>query len=166
MATNTIHVDAPPEAVWEVLADPRLYGNWVVGASTTRAVDGDWPAVGSVLHHTQMLVLHDTTEMLESEPLRRVVLEARARPLVVAHVSVTLEPEDGGTRVVLEEWPTGGLAAAVPRLVTDAVIRVRNAESIRRIKRLTEIGQRLGLALLLGLTFFAFYNDINRLFTG
>jgi len=117
MATNTIHVDAPPEAVWEVLADPRLYGNWVVGASTTRAVDGDWPAV----------------------------LEARARPLVVAHVSVTLEPEDGGTRVVLEEWPTGGLAAAVPRLVTDAVIRVRNAESIRRIKRLTEIGQRLGL---------------------
>lgn len=145
MARNTIHVDAPPEAVWEVLADPRLYGNWVVGASTTRAVDGDWPAVGSVLHHTQMLVLHDTTEILESEPRRRVVLEARARPLVVAHVSVTLEPEDGGTRVVLEEWPTGGLAAAVPRLVTDAAIRVRNAESIRRIKRLTEIGQRLGL---------------------
>ena len=29
-----------------------------------------------------------------------------------------------------------------------------------------EIGQRFGLALLLGLTFFAFYNDINRLFTG
>ena len=29
-----------------------------------------------------------------------------------------------------------------------------------------EIGQRLGLALLLGLTLFAFYNDINRLFTG
>ena len=29
-----------------------------------------------------------------------------------------------------------------------------------------EIGQRFGLALLLGLTFFAFYNDLNRLFTG
>ncbi len=29
-----------------------------------------------------------------------------------------------------------------------------------------EIGQRLGLTLLLGLTFFAFYNDLNRLFTG
>jgi regulator of sigma E protease len=29
-----------------------------------------------------------------------------------------------------------------------------------------EIGQRFGMALLLGLTFFAFYNDINRLFTG
>jgi regulator of sigma E protease len=32
--------------------------------------------------------------------------------------------------------------------------------------RTMEIGQRVGLALLLGLTVFAFYNDINRLFTG
>jgi regulator of sigma E protease len=32
--------------------------------------------------------------------------------------------------------------------------------------RTMEIGQRVGLALLLGLTFFAFYNDLNRLFTG
>jgi regulator of sigma E protease len=33
-------------------------------------------------------------------------------------------------------------------------------------ERTMEIGQRVGLALLLGLTVFAFYNDINRLFTG
>ncbi len=33
-------------------------------------------------------------------------------------------------------------------------------------ERTMEIGQRIGLALLLGLTVFAFYNDINRLFTG
>jgi regulator of sigma E protease len=32
--------------------------------------------------------------------------------------------------------------------------------------RTMEIGQRFGLALLLALTCFAFYNDINRLFTG
>jgi regulator of sigma E protease len=32
--------------------------------------------------------------------------------------------------------------------------------------RAMEIGQRIGLALLAGLTFFAFYNDINRLLTG
>jgi regulator of sigma E protease len=33
-------------------------------------------------------------------------------------------------------------------------------------ERTMEIGQRVGLALLLCLTVFAFYNDINRLFTG
>jgi len=32
--------------------------------------------------------------------------------------------------------------------------------------RTMEIGQRFGIALLLGLTFFAFYNDLNRLFAG
>jgi len=33
-------------------------------------------------------------------------------------------------------------------------------------ERAMEIGQRVGLAILAGLTFFAFYNDINRLLTG
>ena len=33
-------------------------------------------------------------------------------------------------------------------------------------ERTMEIGQRFGIALLLGLTFFAFYNDLNRLFAG
>lgn len=146
MARNTIHVDAPPEAVWEVLSDPRLYGNWVVGASTTRAVDGGWPEVGAVLHHTQMLLLRDTTEVKESEAPRRLLLEARARPLVVAMVSVTLEPDGEGTRVILEEWPVGGLAAAVPGFVSDALIHLRNEEAVRRLKRLTEIGRKLGRA--------------------
>jgi uncharacterized protein YndB with AHSA1/START domain len=146
MARNTIHVDAPPEAVWEVLADPRLYGNWVVGASTTRKVEGGWPEVGAVLHHTQMLVVHDTTEVRESEPPRRILLEARVRPFVVVMVSVTLEPNGDGTRVILEEWPVGGLAAAVPRFVTDQLIHVRNREAVLRLKRLTEIGRSLGRA--------------------
>ena len=131
MARNTIHVDAPPEAVWEVLADPRLYGNWVVGA---------------ILHHTQMLVLHDTTEVRESEPPRRLLLEARVRPLVVVMVSVTLEPDGDGTLIILDEWPVGGLAAAVPGLITDRLIRLRNHEATLRLKRLTEIGRKLGLA--------------------
>jgi regulator of sigma E protease len=33
-------------------------------------------------------------------------------------------------------------------------------------ERAMEIGQRVGLAILAGMTFFAFYNDINRLLTG
>jgi regulator of sigma E protease len=33
-------------------------------------------------------------------------------------------------------------------------------------ERTMEIGQRVGLTILAGLTFFAFYNDINRLLTG
>jgi uncharacterized protein YndB with AHSA1/START domain len=142
VSQNVIHVDVPPDAVWEVVADPRLYGNWVVGAATTRGVDGRWPEPGSVLHHTQVVLIRDTTSVLESDPPRRLVLEARARPLVVAHVEITLEPEDGGTRVMLEERPAGGLLAALPRALTDPGLHLRNAESARRIKRLAEIGSQ------------------------
>jgi len=109
-------------------------------------VEGTWPEVGAVLHHTQMLVLHDTTEVRESEPPRRLLLEARARPLVVAMVSVTLEPDRDGTRTILEEWPVAGLAAAVPGFIADELIHLRNHEAAKRLKRLTEIGRALGRA--------------------
>ena len=144
MARNVIHADVPPDAVFAVLADPRLYGNWVVGASTTRAVDGRWPEVGAVLHHTQALVLHDTTSVVACEPGRRLVLEARARPFVIARVEVTLEPEGAGTRIVLDEEAAGGLLSWLPGPLEAPLIRLRNRESVRRLKRLAEIGHGLG----------------------
>jgi uncharacterized protein YndB with AHSA1/START domain len=144
MARNEIHVDAPPAAVWEVLADPRLYGNWVVGASTTRAVEGRWPEPGSVLHHVQALVLHDTTTVVLSEPERRLVLEARARPVAVAEVDIRLEPEGDGTHITLAEEAKGGLLAALPEPVADGALHLRNVETMRRLKRLAEIGHQLG----------------------
>jgi uncharacterized protein YndB with AHSA1/START domain len=144
MSRTTTHADTPPEAVWEVLADPRLYATWVVGASTTRGVEGRWPEPGSRLHHTQLMIINDTTDVLECEPGRRLVLEARARPLVVAKVDITLEEERDGTKVVLDETATGGLAGALPRFVTGALIGVRNVETVRRLRRMAEIGWQLG----------------------
>jgi uncharacterized protein YndB with AHSA1/START domain len=146
MAHNEIHVDAPPAAVFEVLADPRFYGNWVVGASTTRAVEGRWPEPGSVLHHVQALVLQDTTTVVLCEPQRRLVLEARARPLVVAEVDIGLAPEGDGTRITLDEEVKDGLLAALPKPVCDALLKARNVETMRRLKRLAEIGHQLGRA--------------------
>src|ERR671939_303251 len=98
MARNTIEVGVPPAAVYAVLGDPRFLANWVVGASRTRGLEGRWPEPGSLVHHTQMQVLDDTTSVLECEPGRRLKLEARARPLAVVHVDVTLEPRGDGTR--------------------------------------------------------------------
>jgi uncharacterized protein YndB with AHSA1/START domain len=143
MANNTIHVDAPPQSVYDVLCDPRQYANWVVGASTTRGFEGAWPEPGSLLHHTQMLVIRDTTQVLEVEPLRRLVLEARARPVVVSRVELSLHAESDGTRVVLEEYATGGLLAPLPRRLSDAVLHLRNMVCVRRLKCLAEIGRQL-----------------------
>jgi uncharacterized protein YndB with AHSA1/START domain len=144
VARNEILAMVPAEAVWEVLSDPRLYVSWVVGASGVRQVEGRWPQVGAVLHHTQIIAIRDTTSVLASEPGRRLVLEARARPAVVARVELTLEPDAAETRIVMQERATGGLAALLPTAVNDPLIHARNAISVGRLRRLAEIGRQLG----------------------
>ena len=143
MARNTIRVDVPPETVFEVLADPRLLANWVVGASRTRGLEGRWPEVGSLVHHTQLMLLNDTTSVVECDPPRRLRLEARARPLAIVDVDIKLEPDGDGTRIVLDERAIGGLAGAAPRAVSDLLIGLRNRETVRRLEWLAEIGERL-----------------------
>ena len=40
MAENHAYIDAPPDAVFDVLADARSYAHWVVGSSEVRGVEG------------------------------------------------------------------------------------------------------------------------------
>ena len=141
MATNEKLVDAPIENVFTVLADPECYAHWVVGASEVRSYDGDWPRAGSTFHHTQgkwPLTVKDTTSVLEAEPNRRIVLEVRTRPLVVAKVELELTPENGGTRVRMSELPTGGLLRRVHNPALDLLTHLRNARGLDRLARLAE----------------------------
>jgi uncharacterized protein YndB with AHSA1/START domain len=141
MARNTIEVQAPVEAVWAVLADPRLYAIWVVGAAAVRKVDGTWPEPGSAFHHTQAVMIRDTTSVLESDPPRRIKLEARTRPFLVVIVEVTLEDAGPGrTHIIVDEWASAGPLARLPRVATDAAIHLRNLIGVQRLKRLAEIG--------------------------
>ena len=112
-------VSAPPEAVWEVLADGWVYTGWVVGASRMRAVDPAWPVPDARLHHSVggwPLLLDDTTSLLEADPGRELVLKARAWPMGAAHVRVLLAAHDGGTLVRMEGGRDlgAGTAGAAP----------------------------------------------------
>lgn len=141
MAVNRIRAEIRPEAVFAVLADPDCYGKWVVGSSRIRDVEGPWPAVGSTFHHTQgvgPVGIKDTTTVLESEPGRRIVLEVRARPLVVARVELDLHANGGGTEVVMTEVPIGGPVGRLPAFASDPPVKLRNAESLRRLRKLAE----------------------------
>src|SRR3712207_9033137 len=87
MPVNTIDAKCPPETVFAVLSDPESYGYWVVGAADIRDADPGWPAPGTKFHHTQGIRgvgLKDTTSAVEVDPPRRIVLEVRARPLLIA----------------------------------------------------------------------------------
>jgi uncharacterized protein YndB with AHSA1/START domain len=140
MATSERLMPVPPQAVWDVLADPAGYGHWVLGSKHVRAVEGPWPAPGARFHHTigiGPLELKDDTLSLAAEPPRLLRLRARARPFGTATVTLTLTPEGTGTRVRMVETPEGTL----PKLLAgnplaDRLVAWRNARSLDRLERL------------------------------
>lgn len=111
MATVDCFIAATPPRVFAVLSDSWYYSDWVVGTSHVRAVDEQWPAVGSRIHHAAgvwPLVMRDVTTVEQVEPERSLVLTARGRPLGEARVVITLAAERDGTRLTMEETPTAG----------------------------------------------------------
>jgi uncharacterized protein YndB with AHSA1/START domain len=141
MAHNSIRTRAEPDAVFDVLDDACAYPRWVVGARRVRAVDPTWPAVGSRFHHaigTAAGELHDSSKVLERDRPNRLVLEVRLRPAGVAQVEINVEPDAGGARIDISETPTRGPLSKLPRSVTDPILKVRNALSLWRLRRVVE----------------------------
>ncbi|MDX6317250.1 MAG: hypothetical protein QOD35_650 [Nocardioidaceae bacterium] len=141
-AVVTRRIEAPPEAVWAVLADGWLYATWVVGASRVRDVDNHWPQPGALVHHSFGLwpaVIDDDTEVLYSETDRDLVLKARGWPVGEAHVHVVLTPDGvGGTEVSIREDAVAGPGQLLPKPIRQATVVPRNKESLRRLAFLVE----------------------------
>ena len=147
MAVNETHIDAPPERVFAVLADWRSYGDWVVRSRYMRGADPGFPAAGTRFHHQVgigPLHLNDHTEVLEVDQPRKLILKAKARPLGTAIVEMTMEPEGNGTHVTMREDPGDKLTAFVFNPLTHLLVRGRNEESLRRLKRLAEERHDIG----------------------
>jgi uncharacterized protein YndB with AHSA1/START domain len=143
MSVTETYVNAPPDAVFRVLSDPCSYAHWVVGASRTRKADKGWPRPGTKFHHTQGFFgigVPDNTEVVASDPPKKLVLEARIRPFAVNKVEMRMRPRGSGTHVTMVEYPTGGLMRLVPRPLTDLALHLRNVESLRRLRRMAEEG--------------------------
>lgn len=126
-----------PREVFDVLRDGFTYGDWVVGTRTIRAVDADWPAPGSRLHYTigyGPLRKDDETQCLSYEPETSIELEARAWPAGTAHIRITAERIDVGTRVEIDEKPHRGPARLLHNPLLDMLIKARNVETLRRLE--------------------------------
>jgi uncharacterized protein YndB with AHSA1/START domain len=139
VATNERFMNAPPEAVWAVLADPGGYAYWVVGSKRIRDAEPEWPAPGSKFHHTigvGPLTVDDHTVSLEAEPPRRLKLRAKGRPAGTATVTLELEPRAGGTQVRITENPDGVFSPMALNPLVHAATKLRNAESLMRLEEL------------------------------
>ena len=145
MSKNRHTIPATPDEVFAVLADARTYEHWVVGCDDIRAVEGDWPAVGSKFFHTVgvgPIKTSDNTKVLEVDAPRRLVLEARARPAGIAKVIFDLREVEGGTEVEIDEYPIRGAAKVIHNPIQDGLIKVRNVETLRRLEK--QVAERRG----------------------
>lgn len=142
MSRSTTTIEAPPHVVYAVLADPPSYEIWVVGNKSIRGYDKSWPEPGSAFHHKVgfgLLATKDKSVALEADPSRRLVMEVRALPFIRATVSFTLRAEGSGTSVTMEERPRGDPWETVWNPLFDTAVGLRNAETLRRLKRLAEV---------------------------
>ena len=150
MSVNTVVVQAPPEIVFSVLADPPSYASFVVGSKRIRRFDPRYPEPGSEIHHTLSVgpvpLLRDLSRVEEVDEGRRLVLRAQMRPLSVNRVAFTLRPVDAGTEVEVEEYAIEGPAALLWNPVFEGLMWLRNAETLRRLKALAERRHALATA--------------------
>ena len=134
MITRTVATS--PDRVFAVLADGWTYSGWVVGCSHIRNVDAGFPAPGTKIHHSVGVwpaTIEDTTEVVEVEDGKRLVLEARVWPVGRAKVVFTLATQGDETVVTMEEETTGGPGKVLQNPVTDPVLDKRNEESLARL---------------------------------
>lgn len=141
MARVTTEVAAPTDEVWRTLADGWSYAHWVVGTVKIREVEPGFPAVGTKLHHAVgawPFTLQDETEILECEPGRRLVMQARGWPMGEATIELVLHPAGDHTLVEMYEEPTSGPGAWVHNRVVDVIGAKRLEEALDRLRRLVE----------------------------
>lgn len=132
---------ATTEQVWKVLADGWSYATWVVGASRIRAVDENWPAAGSRIHHSVglwPLVLSDHTRSVSMHEGRELSLEARALPFGTAAITMRLHPQSTGCRIEMIEHALTPPFSLVPDSIQHALVHPRNLEAVRRLALLAE----------------------------
>ncbi|MDP9445288.1 MAG: SRPBCC family protein [Actinomycetota bacterium] len=132
---------ATPQQVWAVLEDGYRYPEWVKGTKEIRDVEAGWPAPGTSLHYTAgigPLVKKDRTTSREMVRDRYLELEAVAWPFGSARIALTLDPEDGGTTVRMQEHPLRGIGRVVHTTLTKVGFALRIRVMLDDLVRLAE----------------------------
>jgi uncharacterized protein YndB with AHSA1/START domain len=130
-----------PERVFAELTDAWMIPVWLVGAAHIRDVDESWPVVGARLHHCVgpwPVSVSDSTEIIEIDPPRHLVFQARMWPIGEALVDLTVEPDGDGALVTMSEGAARGPARLVDNPLQRWALRKRNEESLARLATVAE----------------------------
>jgi uncharacterized protein YndB with AHSA1/START domain len=140
MALHNIFVAAPPDAVWEILADPYSYSEWVVGTREILSADPSWPEVCSLLRYRAGIGpvrFEGHSIVREVDAPRRLELEADAK-LMGARVSLSLKPWADGALAVVEEHWIRGPSMLLDNPLVDLALTIRNRWMVRNLASVVE----------------------------
>lgn len=147
LVTASVHIDAPPETVWEMTMDPARLGQWVtIHRKLVRADDGA-PRVG--FRMDQQLQLRGVNievhwTLARCEACRLAVWEGRGPARSRAKTEYRLTPQDGGTRFDYRNefrTPLGPIGAIVSRALVGGIPEREANRTLERLRSHLEKAQ-------------------------
>jgi uncharacterized protein YndB with AHSA1/START domain len=140
VVTASIKIAAPPQAVWDLVMDPRQLGQWVT--IHRRLVHADDPPAREGFEMDQQihlrgvnLVVHWT--LVDCCAPERAVWEGRGPARSRAHTEYVLRRDGGGTRFDYRNEfrpPLGGLGAAVSRALVGGMPEREAKRTLQRLR--------------------------------
>ena len=140
----SIHIDAPPEAVWKVAMDPRRLREWVTIHRRLGGTSDGAPRPGYEMDQTLCLRgvnFHVHWELVAVEEPRHATWHGRGPARSRAETEYRLSAVDGGTRFDYRnefKAPLGPLGAVASRALVGGLPRREADATLRRLKELVE----------------------------
>ncbi|MEV6013570.1 SRPBCC family protein [Streptomyces sp. NPDC051976] len=142
MAVRHQLVEYPPEQVWQVLAEPERYADWVVGVSGSEPRGNAWPQVGASLTYTLSLgpwTGKGRTVVRRSQRPRFLELEADSGPFGSARIAIEVRAwGDTESLVIVDEHPLRGTAARLHNVVLDVLLQWRHRRMLGLLAKAVE----------------------------
>jgi uncharacterized protein YndB with AHSA1/START domain len=136
--TTSIDIDAPPQAVWDVVMDAERLEEWVT--IHRRLEDFTEDTMNQVLC-VRGVNFHVKWELTEKRRPHRALWKGRGPARSRAETEYTLKAIDGGTRFEYRnefKAPLGPLGAAASRALVGGVPEREANASLQRLKEIVE----------------------------
>jgi carbon monoxide dehydrogenase subunit G len=140
LVTVSTKIDAPRDAVWDMVMDPKRLGDWVTIHRKLLGADGGPPRVGYEMDqqiHLRGVSLEVHWKLVECDPCSRAVWQGRGPARSRAHTEYLLHGEDGGTRFDYRNEfrpPLGPVGALVSRALVGGIPEREANRTLERLR--------------------------------
>lgn len=139
--STTVEIDAPPERVWDVLADVERWPEWSETVDAVVRLGGDGLGVGSRVRIEQPKLPPAEYVVTACEPGREFTWETRSPGVRVTAWHRVTPRGDGGSSVWLAVRQSGPVGAVMGRLFFKGLTERYLALEAAGLKARSELGQ-------------------------